>query len=230
MKTSQTPIVLTCLLMILSLSACRAQNLRKDQVDLRQSVIELYKQQVLDNIARAAERQPMLQVSYSALSGQVVTKLTGGPTASRMDVNNTFGGPPGSAQTTEAQTRAQALSVTADYEVILNLRGDPIIDKPVYTRFVQYVRGEHPVNDMWDPTDPKGTPVPLPSHKAEDHVMISDRQPTKPVYASIEYNGKYYSIPLEAKECFFRLYRDTVFVGNPAHALGLFTEALQLVH
>lgn len=58
-----------CLSVALGLVGCRSAQLGNDQADMRQTLLRLYEQQVLDNLIRAREKLPIVQIDYSNMTG-----------------------------------------------------------------------------------------------------------------------------------------------------------------
>jgi hypothetical protein len=63
------------------LTGCAAKTYQLEQSSLRQAIIELYEEQLKDNLARAYEGLPFVHVTYKQMTGQVTIAVNGQFTA-----------------------------------------------------------------------------------------------------------------------------------------------------
>jgi flagellar hook-basal body complex protein FliE len=115
-----------CLSVALVLVGCRSAQLGNDQADMRQTLLRLYEEQVLDNLIRAKKRYPIVQVDYSNMTGtmnQVASATL------RSNVTRTSNTPHTGFVNTllRALTYFVELSGTASETANLTITGQPVI-------------------------------------------------------------------------------------------------------
>jgi len=182
---------------------CRSATLKSDQVDLREAVINLYREQLFDNIVRFKRMEPMLLVTYSQLQGQVTTKVSGSGTATKAELDNTFGAPPGVGNVTDVDTLTHSLSVTIGQDIALTLRGDPVTLADTYNAIIKFAqtagyleRGKEPPGD------------------ANSYVAMK------------RFGDEYYWVPESARPAFIDLYNQTVLKFNPGKLFSTLQELM----
>ena len=53
--------------LLAAIAGCRTEQLRYDQDQMRQAVLDLYTNQIMDNLIRAYCGMPMVQIDYTSL-------------------------------------------------------------------------------------------------------------------------------------------------------------------
>ncbi len=131
------------------LGCARVPTLREDQRDIRTALIDLYTDQILDNLTRAKKLLPMLHVDYSKMTGTVDTTIRGKATASADWNDKDFGlrpagaTPPatGSVPEVASSRRTLALEGEGSRKATLNVTGDPVIsNRSLYRAYLDFVR------------------------------------------------------------------------------------------
>ncbi len=65
-------------LMLLATAGCRAHQLQNDQEQMRVAIIDMYTNQVMDNLIRAYNGYPFVQVDYTNVTGTITQEGKGG--------------------------------------------------------------------------------------------------------------------------------------------------------
>lgn len=185
-------------------SACRSTTLQHDQVDLRDSVIALYEEQVFDNVVRASRREPMLLITYSSLQGSVTTKVSGSGSLTKAATDNTFGAPPGVGNITDADVQTSNVTVSLSKDVLLSVKGDPVTVAESYDAFIAFA------------ANPEYLAHSKTAPRPEDVVVFK------------QYGDEYYWIPESARAPFFNLYNHTVLRMNPGRVFSTLQELWDL--
>ena len=113
-------------LLLLGLSSavsagCRSKVLTNDQQDFRARLLDLYTDQILDNLIRARQGMPFVQLDYTNFTGTVTDTGNG---------SFALNSPGSSTSSTIGANRVAQLTVT----------GNPVVDKPqVYQAYLDYL-------------------------------------------------------------------------------------------
>lgn len=112
-------------LMLISLGGCRAQQLQHDQDSIRVAVMDMYTNQIMDNLVRAHNGYPFVQMQYKSITGTV--GHDGSIGASMADVGS----------------RLMNISLGGGQTNQLTVTANPVIDNDaVYLAYVDFVRPE----------------------------------------------------------------------------------------
>jgi hypothetical protein len=154
-------IVVPCLA---GIGGCRSQQLGYDQNQFRQVLLEMYEDQLMDNLIRAKNRMPLLHLDYTNITGTVThsgsASVGGGPIGTRTTtfVKPTMSTAGGSLVRLATQTFNYG--VTASQISQLTVTANPIVDNSgVYLAYLNFV--EHPSRliQSCDPPPPEAAPV-----------------------------------------------------------------------
>src|SRR4051794_21243067 len=74
MKCSTVPVLLLCLL---AGAGCRSQQLAHDQDQFRGVLLDLYTNQIMDNLVRTKNGLPIIQLDYTNVAGQITQNASG---------------------------------------------------------------------------------------------------------------------------------------------------------
>lgn len=138
----------TAVVLLLLLGACsRVRELRTDQHGIRQAVLGLYTEQLMDNLIRVACHQPFVHVDYKDFSGTVETTAKGKASVgtTEKDLNPRLfpaGVPPPMNQEalSNEMTHTLGAETEATQKTVLNMTGDPVTDSPsVYDAYMDFV-------------------------------------------------------------------------------------------
>src|SRR5438046_1026750 len=61
-------------LLIALISGCAVYDLHRDQDQMRQALLDLYTDQIMDNLIRASNGMPIVQLDYSNATGTITCK------------------------------------------------------------------------------------------------------------------------------------------------------------
>lgn len=112
-------------LALTTLVGCRAQQLQQDQDSIRVSIMDMYTNQIMDNLVRAHNGYPFVQMQYKSITGTV--GHDGSIGASMADVGS----------------RLMNISLGGGQPNQLTVTANPIIDNDaVYLAYIDFVRPE----------------------------------------------------------------------------------------
>ncbi len=107
---------------------CRAQQLQRDQDQFRHALLDLYTEQVIDNLIRAHNAMPIVQLDYTDITGTVTHELNGSVDGSR-------------ANSSGAISRLVGLGLGGNKSVQLTVTANPVTDDPaLYDAYENFVR------------------------------------------------------------------------------------------
>jgi hypothetical protein len=180
-----------------TVAGCLARQVTRDGINLRQALVDLYTDQAMDNLVRAAENRPFVQLAYTNLQVQDTDKAsanTSGGEADFSGAHNFDASKVGASQFTRVTgfSGRFPFGVGGERDRILSFRADPVTDQNyVYERYVEFARN----------------PALL---------MVGDGKPTWCVHLARRCGGKWYWIPVEAGPAFQQLVLTTSFLPPPA--------------
>jgi len=177
-------------------SGCLSRQVAKDGMGFRQALLDMYTDQAMDNLIRARNNMPFVQVAYRNLLVQDTDRLTG-----KLDATQTVGASRDqtfatgvSAVVRRSLQNVYALGGSASRDRQMSFYADPITDK----------------NDIYEA-------YLLFAHNPE-LLMVSDRKPTCNVHLMRKKDHQYYWIPVEAGPAFLDLVLRTAFMRGPETA------------
>jgi hypothetical protein len=168
-----------------ALNGCLSRQIAYDGIGLRQAILDMYTDQVMDNLIRAHSNMPFVQLKYSTIQANDVQDLSLNET-----IDHSI------STLTNLVTGAATRTVLNDFKTVgngdqkrtMNFTCDPITDQnDVYRKYVAFAR--------------------------DSSLFIqSDTKPTCPVHMMRKCGGCYYWIPIEAGPAFLDLCMQTTFM------------------
>jgi hypothetical protein len=194
MKTLRYALVLA--LAVTASSGCRSVVLQKDQDQFRDKMLDFYTNQIMDNLIRAANGLPIVQVEYTTISGTVTDTAGGSLGGSQTTTNDRSRSFAEMAMKTFTHTFVNVFNyeARANRDTQLAIQASPITDKPeVYRAYLEFLS--------------------LPGS------LIRDCNPPPHGAAHLvrQYGDVYFYVPINYRKEFFDLsLRTTVLRGEPA--------------
>jgi hypothetical protein len=173
-------------------SGCLSQQVSRDGVNVRQALLDMYTDQIMDNLIRAKTGLPFVQLSYSSLQIQDVDSVMG-------NIQNTNTVASDSTRTAlnavtgvvRHFTDALQLTGNAKRDRTMSLKADPITNQnDVYQLYMTFA------------LDP-------------NLFVCSNSKPACPVHIMRKWEKKYYWVPVEAASAFEALCLRTTFMRGP---------------
>jgi hypothetical protein len=138
---------------------CRSQQLGYDQNQFRQVLLQMYEDQLMDNLIRARNRMPLLQLDYTNITGTVThagtASVGGGPTGTR---TTTFVKPTAAtAGGSLVRLASQAFNYNVNASQInqLTVTANPIVDNSaLYMAYLNFVERPGRLVQSCDPPPP----------------------------------------------------------------------------
>jgi hypothetical protein len=136
-------LVLMLLVIVPALAGCRSQQLQRDQVAIRETLLDLETNQIMDNLIRIRNNMPILHVDYNKLISKVTQKRSGEVGGSYQDV------------IAGAITRGFSPEVSGEQNQELSMEGEPIRGKPeIYLAYIDYAKkDDYLCVTSYEPTD-----------------------------------------------------------------------------
>ena len=178
---------------------CRSSALQKDQDRFRATILDSYTNQIMDNLIRASNAMPIVQVDYTNITGTVTDAGSAGTSPSTTVTNDTqltFASLAKLVQrfTERMVANTAAASFSASRQQQLSVTGVPVIDKPdVYRAYLDFL--------------------------SKPNSLIRDCNPPPPELVHIvrKVGDAYFYVPVEYKREFFELtLKTTVMRGEPS--------------
>lgn len=202
-------------------AGCRAQQLQSDQADARATILALYEDQLMDNLIRAANDLPIIQIDYTNVTGTIthVGSVTGGATQTNVD-NRAFHRPSDAPisnyafPTERALTNVYNLSGTGSQTNQLTMTANPVINNnAIYDAYLEFLSKGGLRADI---NDPRGRKVQLTADE-RPHVGLVRRWPR---------DRKYYWIPESSARAFLKLSLVTTAQRGERASRPLYFEAI----
>lgn len=187
---------------LLLLTGCQAKLLRNDQAAIRQSVLNLYEEQLWDNLIRVHQNRPIVQIDYTDLTGLATNRNAGAMNVTDEFIRNRRRFAPGDpigevAQFSPTSVARDVINPTASTEqsIQLGIKGNPVTAVPgVYQAYIDFVAEEklrhHPDTHPTKLLDGDGKPI-------ANKVFVR------------ETDSGYYYIPRQFERHFFQLFLTT---------------------
>jgi hypothetical protein len=131
----QRGFLLICVCLSLALVGCRAAQIASDQDRMRQALLDLYTNQLMDNLIRAKNGYPLLQMQYTNITGQITQDTNGSVGDTKTATNE-------STLSSFKHTFANAFAwgAGAKQSNQLAITGNPVVDhNEVYDAYMQFV-------------------------------------------------------------------------------------------
>jgi hypothetical protein len=233
---------------LLLFGGCKAHILENDQIQIRESLLDMYQDEVMDNLIRTKLYLPVIQVDYRTMTG-TATSLTKGNASFNQEEDSSHLTLPSASVPAHALKSTSFFGAEQDLTTQLTLTGEPVCDDSVYEAYCQYLygsQGRHGHGDESDEGTTRPATVPLaPGEKStggtqqiaqnpsnsvytvvlteppkipvpeepvpQGRLLVSDSPPPDGTYHIMKFfQGKYYYIPPDSAEAFFKLYRRVV--------------------
>jgi hypothetical protein len=169
---------------------CLARQVARDGKDFRQAVLDIYTDQVMDNLIRAREGLPFEQLAYRDLLIQDTDSLGGTLYNPYLDETTKAATGLGVlSSVTEKFSNTLRIGVSAKRDRVMSFKADPITDKnDIYELYLAYAM------------DP------------ELFVVSCQPPPCHAVHIMRQWNDKFYWVPIDAAPVFQRLVLETTFM------------------
>jgi hypothetical protein len=164
---------------------CLARQVARDGINLRQAILEMYTDQVMDNLVRARSNMPFVQLKYTQIQANDADDLSA---IGAIDQTITAMRTLATAAATRTLTNDYKASATGDRKRVMNFTADPITDQnDIYQKYLDFANN--------------------PSL-----FVVSDCAPACPVHIMRKCGRKYYWVPAEAGPAFLDLCMKTTFM------------------
>lgn len=180
----------TTLLMLAAvlMGGCRADILKRDQLEIRQALLDMYQDEVMDNLIRTKLMLPVIQVDYRTMTG-TMTSLTKGIGGYSKEADRNQLGVVGSTTPVHVTKTFPSISGEQDESTQLTLTGEPVCDDKLYVAYQEYLYGPSakaaPPGPHEQPTTmPTTAPVTSEEKSAGSQLAIG-QQPTNSVYTVV---------------------------------------------
>jgi hypothetical protein len=190
--------ILVALALVFGCLGCRSQQLAHDQDHIREAVMDLQTNQIMDNLIRARKGLPILQLDYLHMTGTVTD--TGSATA---------GDSYTSVRATAAKTLTNVFSFNATGSQVnqLTITAEPVTTAPeVYNAYLEFLKDPNHLVETRCPPPPNAAVIVRCC--AADCCGVCPPKRNQP--------RVYYSVPRIYKDDFFKLALYTVALrGQP---------------
>jgi hypothetical protein len=123
-----------------ALSGCRAAQLGHDQGSMRVTLLNLYQEQVLDNLVRTKLHHPIVQVDYSNMTGTVTQSVSATLNQTNTTTRNNILLSATGALLRKVSTYVSAFGSSASENAQLTMTGQPVINADqVYQAYVDAI-------------------------------------------------------------------------------------------
>ena len=177
-----------CLLsMVLASSGCLSQQVANDSRGIRQAMIDLYTEQAIDNLIRAREALPFVQLTYNTLtvndSDKFILGMTGGDAAfghsNAMDL--TKAAPLNKVIKTSTFAGKYPVAASAERDRLLTFHAQPVTTQNwIYEKYLAFAKNPF-------------------------QFVASTEPPDGPVHICRKFGEKWYWVPVESGEAFLDL-------------------------
>jgi hypothetical protein len=179
----------------LFLAGCQSAQVEHDGVDFRHALLDMYTEQALDNVIRAREGLPFVQVSYRNLLVQDTDMLSGGASAGWSE-SSSHSRAAGATLMSASRMFGHMFGLTssASRSKIMSFYADPVTtDNEVYLAYLAFA------------ADP-------------NLLIVSDERPNCDVVCQKKCGHKYFWVPIEAGPAFQELLLKTSLMRGPETA------------
>jgi hypothetical protein len=177
-------------------SGCLSRQVAEDGKGLRHAVLDMYTDQLMDNLIRAHSDMPFVQLAYSGLTVQDTDQLRGEAAAGgHIDRTQETGFTAAIARTLTRLTHHEfSVGGSAQREKQMSFTADPVTDQnDIYEAYITFAKN----------------PALL---------VASDAPPPGPVHILKQCGKRYYWVPVEASQEFLALAMQTTFMRGPETA------------
>ena len=130
---------------VVALGGCRSSALQKDQDRFRQTILDSYTNQIMDNLIRASNAMPIVQVDFTNITGTVTDVGSVGTSPSRPPPTTPSSPSPHSRSSpsvprSECSPTPPPGTSTPAAQQQLSVTGVPVIDKPeIYRAYLDFL-------------------------------------------------------------------------------------------
>jgi hypothetical protein len=171
---------------------CQARQLYREEVNFRQAMTDMYTEQAIDNLIRAREGLPFVQLSYSAALIQSTDMFGGSFSPSFTGSESATRGAAGAVVSTASSVgRTFGFGSSASRAKLVSFHADPVTNQnDVYEAYLAFA----------------GDP---------NLLIASDHPPDCSVVCQKQCGQRYYYVPLEAGRAFQTLVLKTALMRGP---------------
>jgi hypothetical protein len=194
--------ILMAIFTVVGVSGCRSHQLASDNDQFRHKILDMYTDQIMDNLIRAEQGLPMVQMDYTNITGTVTQNGTLGFTSSQTTVDGKVLGLPAVVRTLSHNFTNLASFNPSMYQTnVLTVTANPVLNSnEVYNAYLDFLSKK-------------------PSHL----VRTCDPPPPGAAHLIRHCGDVYYWIPAEFKYDFLRLSLvTTVQRGQPLTVPDMF--------
>jgi hypothetical protein len=180
------------------MAGCLAHRVACDGIDLRQVLVDLYTEQAMDNLIRAVENRPFVQLAYSGLQVQDTDKASGNANSGEGDfaAGHTFDATKAGVLRlthTAGFTGRFPFGLTGERDRILSFKADPVVEQnAIYDEYLSFARNPA-------------------------LFVVSDCKPDCPVHLCRKCGHKWYWVPVEAGADLLQLVMTTAINPPPVN-------------
>jgi hypothetical protein len=171
---------------LLGCLGCRSEQLARDQDQFRMRLLDLYTNQIMDNLVRAEQGLPIVQLDYSSITGTITQNGTGSFTSTQTDMNSKMLVIPTVVRTLlHSFTNTVTYNPSAYQTSVLTVTANPVLNNnEVYNAYLEFINPELKPGRLVKTCEP---PPPGAAHLVR------------------RWGDEYYWIPIEFKYDFLRL-------------------------
>jgi hypothetical protein len=147
-------LVLACLVFIAVLPGCRSHQLRHDQGQMRRAVLDLYTDQLMDNLIRAYVGMPLVHMDYTSMTGTITQDASGsaGDQQTLETQRNDLG-----LTTLRRFVRATSFGAAAAQKTQLTMTANPVLNNnEVYNAYLEFANNKKGWFVVTDAAPPPG--------------------------------------------------------------------------
>ena len=177
---------LVTLLLGTVISGCAVHEAHKDHDLIRSTLLELYTNQIMDNLVRTANGLPIIQLDYTNAAAQVtITTTIGGSDNQATTASNLLALPAATLAATRTVMTTLAGNLSGTNANQVSIGAVPLItSNDVYDAYIEYLD---------DQKNPGGL------------IVTSDPPPEGSAHLCRKFCGQYYWVPIEKRKEFFKL-------------------------
>jgi len=124
------------LMLAAAISGCRSYQLRNDQDKMRQALLDLYTNQLMDNLVRAHNGLPFVQLDYTNMTGTVTQDASGSFNQDQTLANNRSA----VAATVRNFTNVVRVGLSSSERMQLTITGSPVLNNnEVYNAYLEFL-------------------------------------------------------------------------------------------
>ncbi len=190
------------LLLSMCAPGCRSQQLANDQDHIRNAVLELHTNQIMDNLIRVRKGLPIIQLDYQHMTGTITQTANAGVNGSQTTNttrSNTFLGNPAKSFPIFSRMFSNffAYNVSGSQVNQLTVNAEPVLTNPeVYDAYLDFLRVKEHLIESVDPPSPEEALLVRTREKGGCGSRCSRRK---------HHHEVYYWVPCIYKDDFFKM-------------------------